>query len=69
MRAVRFTIVYIIVIVGAMYFAPKFWSNVQPIYILFGAIGISALIGIAELIDIFDGIRKNTESTSDAEAK
>jgi hypothetical protein len=52
-----------------MYFAPKLWSSVQPTYVFFGAIGISALIGIAELIDIFDGIRKNTESTSDAEAK
>lgn len=62
MRAVRYTLSWLALIAFAIWGSSSigFLEGVKLHYTVFGAIGVAMLIGITELIEIFDDIRKST---------
>lgn len=60
MKAFRYTLFYIIILGSLTIFGRSYLPEVPFHYKFFAGIGICILVGLTELIEIFDDIRKNT---------
>jgi hypothetical protein len=69
MKALRFAIFYILLICASAYWVPAKYPDVNPVFIVMIAIGFAVLVGITELIEIFDSIHKAISENKPSEKK
>lgn len=65
MKAMRYTIAWLILLFVTIAFGDNLniYIGIDKIHQIYITIGIAVLIGITELVEIFDDIRKNTSNT------